>query len=262
MKTIQQAFVLSGGGARGIAHFGVLQAFMEKGVFPSVISATSAGALAAIFLCDGYTPEEAVSIFERNKITAIFDWRSLGKGLLSLRNHQELLRKYIRCKSFEELQIPLFVSTTHFTTGHQKVFHSGEIIPVLLASCSIPLFFPPVLIDNEPYVDGGLSSNLPVEPLLGHYKHIIGVHANPIPEYKKFSSIISNADRTMHLSIRNSVIRNIPHCALFIEPKGLENFGLFEVKKVREIYELGYHYTKQLLESHQISSSWPPFLER
>lgn len=232
-----------------MAHLGVIKAFMEKGIFPEAISGTSAGALVGVFICDGYAPEEIISIFEQNKITAIFDWRSFGKGLLSLRNHNTLLQKYIRSKTFEELKIPLYVATTHFSTGHQKVFHSGELLYPLLASCSIPLFFPPVVIEGEPYVDGGLSSNLPVEPLAKEYKKIVGVHVNPIPEYRLLSSIFANADRTMHLSIRSSVIRNIPQCALFIEPKGLENYGIFEIKKIREIYELGYLYTKSFLET-------------
>ena len=231
-----------------MAHLGVLKAFHEKGIVPEAISATSAGALVSVFLCDGYSHEETLQIFEQNKITAIFDWKSLGKGLLSLRNHEALLTKYLRSRTFEDLQIPFFVATTHFATGQQCIFSKGELMPVLLAASSIPFFFPPVLIEGQPYVDGGLSSNLPVEPLLEDYKNIVGVHVNPIPEYKLLSSIIANADRTMHLSIRNSVIRNIPHCHLFIEPASLANYGLFEVKRIREIYEVGYTYTKNLLE--------------
>ncbi|HWY35938.1 MAG TPA: patatin-like phospholipase family protein, partial [Nitrosopumilaceae archaeon] len=65
MKT---AYVLSGGGARGLAHIGVTKALMEAGIFPDLISGTSAGAIIGAFLADGFVPDEIQEMFKKNDV--------------------------------------------------------------------------------------------------------------------------------------------------------------------------------------------------
>ena len=70
----------------------------------------------------------------------------------------------MRHTKFEELAIPFYITATNFIDGKQMIFHQGDMIDVIIAASSIPVLFPPVFINNIPYVDGGLSNNLPVEP--------------------------------------------------------------------------------------------------
>ncbi|MBK7650509.1 MAG: patatin-like phospholipase family protein [Flammeovirgaceae bacterium] len=101
-----RGLVLSGGGARGIAHIGVLKALEEMGIRFDRISGTSAGAIVGALYANGHTPDK---IFELVKNLSIF--RSVRPafawtGLLTMDGLKELLMKSIRANSFEELQIP------------------------------------------------------------------------------------------------------------------------------------------------------------
>ncbi|MBS0027728.1 patatin-like phospholipase family protein [Chitinophaga sp. 22321] len=199
---ISRPFVLSGGGARGYAHLGVLKAFAEQHIFPEAISATSAGSIAAAFICDGYNTDEVREIF-----------------------------------------------ATNFLTGDQTIFSEGALIPAVLAASSVPLLFPPVEIGGTQYVDGGLSGNLPIEPLLGQYRDIIGVHVNPLTPYNPANGFLANVERTLHLAIREPVLKNKLLCSRFIEPEALGRFGMFEFNRLEDIYTVGLEHTRHLLES-------------
>jgi NTE family protein len=249
-------FVLSGGGARGYAHIGVMQAFAENGINPGVISSTSAGSIASAFICDGYTPQETADIFREYKLTVSFRLKRRGGGFLSMKFMEEFLHTYLRSRDFESLKIPLYVCATNFLNGTQQVFSSGDLIRAILASSSIPVIFPPVFIDNVPYVDGGISSNLPVEPLLRKYTNIIGVHVNPLSNYNpRRNSIFSNLERALHFSIRGGVWRNKQYCTTFIEPTGLRDYGIFDIQKFDAIYQIGLQYTRQYIREHNMTEA-------
>lgn len=245
---MNKPFVLSGGGARGYAHIGVLQGFAERDLLPEAISATSAGSIAAAFICDGYTAAETADIFREYRLTLSIRWKRHSGGFLTLKFIEKFLETYLRSRSFESLRIPLFVTATNFLNGAQQVFHQGELIPALLAASSIPVIFPPVILNGIPYVDGGLSSNLPVEPLLDKYRDLIGVHVNPLRPFDlRRHSLLVNLERTLHFGIRGGVWRNKEYCRIFLEPEQLNRYGLFDVQKFDPIYQIGLQYTRDFL---------------
>ncbi|TWF31818.1 NTE family protein [Chitinophaga polysaccharea] len=250
---VRRPFVLSGGGARGYAHLGVLKAFAERNIFPEAIAATSAGSIAAAFICDGYTTDEVREIFQRHKLGLSMQWRNWRAGFLSLKKVAEVLEKTLRHQTFDALDIPLYVTATNFVTGDQTIFQEGAIIPAVLAASSVPLLFQPILINDAYYVDGGLSGNLPIEPLLADFKQIIGVHVNPLTPYNPAGGFLANVERTLHLAIRESVLKNKLRCSQFIEPTGLGQFGMFEFNKLENIYNIGYDYTKNILQEQPVS---------
>ncbi|GAA3916539.1 patatin [Chitinophaga oryziterrae] len=247
---IRRPFVLSGGGARGYAHLGVLKAFEEQSIFPEVIAATSAGSIAAAFICDGYNTDEVRQIFKLHKLGLSMQWRNWSSGFLSLKKVEQVLKQTLRHTTLESLPIPLYITATNFVTGEQAIFDKGPIIPAVLAASSIPLLFQPVMIDNVPYVDGGLSGNLPVEPLIGEYRDIIGVHVNPLTPYNPAGGFLSNMDRTLNMAISERVLKNKLLCSRFIEPEGLGEFGMFEFNRLEKIYMIGLEYARHLLEEY------------
>ncbi|HRD51327.1 MAG TPA: patatin-like phospholipase family protein, partial [Flavobacteriales bacterium] len=173
-------FVLSGGGARGFAHLGVLEACAEAGIAPSAISGTSAGALVGAFIAGGIAPAEVLALIHA-QVPEIFNrWRILRGDRLSQQRMRDFLEGHLPAKRFDQLGMPLFVSATDFTTGRQRIFSSGELIPALLAASAVPVIFPAVEIDGRPYVDGGLSNNLPVEPFNDRRAQVIAVYVNPL----------------------------------------------------------------------------------
>jgi NTE family protein len=94
------------------------------------------------------------------------------------------------------------------------------------------------------YVDGGVVNNLPVEPLIGKVDYIIGVHSNPLNRNYNLGSIKNVIERTFQLAVSNNVKERIKYCNLFIEPEALARYSIFEVAKAREIFKVGYDYTK------------------
>ncbi len=246
---IEKCFVLSGGGCRGFAHLGVVKALQEFGISPCEISGTSAGAIAGVFLADGFSPNEIKEMFITQLKINMFPLNWFKPGLVSMKNIEEFLQKNLRHTKFEELQIPLYVTATNFINGMQKVFHKGNIIESVLAACSIPVLFPSVVIDEIPYVDGGLSNNLPVEPFSGRKSEVVSVYVNPVKPFNPKEGTLEVMDRAIHLSFREIVSQSAEGCYLYIEPANLDKFDLFDIHKLSEIFEVGYNSTKTILQN-------------
>ena len=242
-------FVLSGGGCRGFAHLGAVKALQEHGTYASEISGTSSGAMAGAFLANGFSPDEIKNIFIEKLNLNMLSRNGFKLGLISMKNIRIFLQKNLRYKKFEDLPIPFYATATSFADGSQHIFKSGNLIDAIIASSSIPVVFSPVIIRGMPFVDGGLSNNLPVEPFSKNKKNIVCIHVNPITSFKPGESIFDITDRVIHLSFREKVNRSSDGCFLFIEPKGLEGYGLFDIHKISEIFDIGYGFTKKLLQN-------------
>lgn len=249
MYTHKLGIVLSGGGARGFAHIGVLKALNEHRIFPDSISAVSAGSIVGALYADGYSPDEIYSIFAKLDLYKLLKFYKPAFGLLRADGLKKILQHYLHATTFEELKIPLQVTATNFTKAKAVQFNSGNLIDAVMASCAIPLAIKPMMINGEYYVDGGLMNNLPVDVLVGKCEEIIGVNVNPVTEATRISSLRNYADRVMHLAVRANVEPNIAKCDIYIEPEGLMNYHLFKVSASKEIYQLGYQHTLKILKS-------------
>lgn len=241
---------LSGGGVRGFAHLGVLKALNEKGIYPEIISGTSAGALAGVFYADGYSPEESFEIFYHNSLFHFTQLSIPNKGLLSMGKVSKILKKTIRANTFEELKIPLYVAAANLNDGVIEYFHQGSIIDKVIASASIPVLFKPQMIKGKTFVDGGVFDNLPLEPIKDQCKKLIGSHVNPTGKEKNLDSIFRIGERAFHLTVDTISKEKRDLCDLFIEADGLCNYGMFSLDKGREIFETGYKVTKKILEKN------------
>jgi len=154
MDNFNTGLVLSGGGARGFAHLGFIQALNEEGIFPDVISGTSAGALVGVMIADGYKPGEILEIFNTGSRLDYMRPTLPREGLLQISGIIKLLQSHLRAKRFEDLALPLFVAATDINNGTAVYFNKGEIIERVVASMSIPVLFQPVLINGVQYLDG------------------------------------------------------------------------------------------------------------
>jgi NTE family protein len=119
---------------------------------------------------------------------------------------------------------------------------------LLSASSAIPVLLAPVLINNIPYADGGMSNNLPIEPFNLKSEKIIASHVNPIPEYDENLNMIQNMDRSIHIIMRNNILNAIDKCDVFIEPPALKKYHLFESKVAKELIDIGYSYSKNEID--------------
>jgi NTE family protein len=237
--------VLSGGGARGFAHLGVLKALEEMDIKVSAISGTSAGAIAGAFYCSGYPPDEIFSIISATgflkSVRPAWSWT----GLLSLDGFKEVLYKYLPENSFESLKLPLTIATTEIRLGKVTYFNSGELIPRVIASASIPALFNPMVLDGHVFVDGGIMDNLPVRPLVGVCDFIIGSHCNPVQQVFDVKNMKEVTERSLLIAINVNSTHSKTHCNVVIEPPELGKFTTFDLAKAKEIYEIGYTYTHE-----------------
>lgn len=244
---MKKAFVLSGGAARGFAHLGVAKALYEKSIYPSAISGTSAGAIAGLFLANGFMPDEIIEMLDGKLTRKMLTWHSIRHGLVSFKKIRIYLEENLRYTTFEELPIPLYITATSYIDGRQKIFNKGNIMDAVEASCAIPTIFPSVEIDSIQYVDGGLASNLPVEPFALRKRDVVAVHVNPIRDLSQKRGLWETVDRSFHLSFANTVYSSAQGCFMYIEPKELINYGLFDLNKSHDIIQVGYDYAKLYL---------------
>ena len=245
--------VLSGGGVRGFAHLGALKALNERGIFPSVISGVSAGAIIGALYADGYSPDEIFELLNGLEVFKMLKIRAPRLGFLKPDGLKITLKKFLRSSTFEDLKIPLYISATNLSKANIEVFESGNLVDGIMASMALPIIIRPYEINGCLYVDGGLMNNLPVQPLIGKTDKIIGVYVNPVKNLSEKFRIRNYADRIVHIGLRANILPSIEKCDLFIEPPGLLDYNLFKVSASKKIFDIGYDYTSSLLDSQGFS---------
>lgn len=235
---------LSGGGAKGFAHLGILKALEEMGVTISEISGTSAGAIVGAFYCYGHKPDQILDIISATgflkSVRPAWSW----SGLLSMDGFRDVLLKYLPDNSFEKLKIPLTISATEIRQGRVTYFNSGALVPRIVASSSIPALFDPVTLDGNVYVDGGIMDNLPVRPLVGMCDFIIGSHCNPVEQRFDIKSVREITQRSLLIAINVNSNHSKANCNVVIEPPELGKFSTFDLSRGKEIFEIGYQFVK------------------
>ncbi|MGC9355810.1 MAG: patatin-like phospholipase family protein, partial [Mariniphaga sp.] len=201
MKKYKNGLVLSGGGTRGFAHLGVIAALNEKGIYPEVISGTSAGAIVGAFIAGQKSPEEVMKIFKKGWF---FQYTKLNlpvNGLLKLDGLREIIEEEIEYKNIEDLPVPFYVALANMNKGAVEYKNSGHLGKAVLASSSIPVLFAPIEIEGQFYVDGGLMDNIPIEPIKNDCEQIIVVNIAPLNPREKFKNLIQIASRTFYMSV-------------------------------------------------------------
>ena len=153
---------LGSGGARGLAHVGVLQVLEENGIIPDIISGCSAGAIFGAVYAAGtnlYLLEKYLGTVEARTIVDM--GIPIHGGFLSGDKIEELVLTLTHDLSFGETKIPFVCIATDLVTGEMKVFEEGKLHRAVRASMAVPGVFTPAVIDGHYYVDGGVLEELP-----------------------------------------------------------------------------------------------------
>lgn len=238
-KDLVIGIALSGGGARGLAHIGVLAALENNGIFPRVIAGSSMGAIVGTFYAAGFSPEQIFDVARNEKLYRLFKWSLPKGGMLSLQHLRKILETNIPEDSFSALKKKLYVTVSNISAGTGEIISEGPLFQAVIASASIPVIFEPQIINGQTYVDGGLFNDLPIKPLIGHCDKIIASNVNyhgPEPELKNIKSI---AERVYLLAIYQNIKHFINDCDLVIDPFELREHGTFDFKNIDRMFDIG-----------------------
>lgn len=237
---------LSGGGARGAAHIGMLKALLEGGVVPNRLVGVSSGAIVATLYSAGMDPDEMLRFVLESSMLRVIKFGIPLTGLTSLDYLKERLALVVPDNSFEGLRYPLHIGMTNLTTAQHELHNSGPLHDILAASCSIPFVFKPVEINGFKYVDGGVIRNMPVEPLLHDTDFIIGSNLMPyglLPP-ADIGTVVSVVWRTFELSIMSNTVPGTDLCDIVIEPSMLNDCNIFNFTRLKDMHDLGYEHTR------------------
>lgn len=239
---------LSGGGAKGFAHLGIMQLLNEKKIYPDVISGTSAGALAGCLLADGHSPYDVVKMFENKGFGSFGEFGVPHGGFFKSTPFDTFLKKNLRAHHFSQLKTELRVVATDIEKGMMVEFKDGEIIPAVVASCSVPIIFSPRKIGNSHYVDGGLFKNLPVSNIREECDFVIGVNVSPIRPVEFRNSFKYMAERTFHYMSSSNTLADREMCDVLFESHELSNYSMFDLDNVETIFKQGYDFASNLYD--------------
>jgi NTE family protein len=249
---------LSGGGARGLAHIGVLEVLDDLGVQISAVSGTSMGALVGAAYCSGTGLEEV------KKLLGSTDWKSFlvfsafqlsRAGIIKEKKVDEILKKFLGDKTFEDCKKQFCCVAADILSGTRVVLNSGSLREAVLASIAVPGIIPPVCKGNGLLVDGGVVEPLPtlalqtLDPTFIIASSIVfdkmrtgsvkeeNVDDLKLADNKKISiqAIIDKSMNTMHTQMVQSYLQ---YARIVIEPR-IGDFGFFDFDKSRAIIEAG-----------------------
>lgn len=242
IKSGSVGLVLSGGGVKGMAHIGMIQALNEFGIHAQTISGTSVGALIGAMYANGNSVSEMLQFFKETPLFRYHFMTILKPGLLDTERYFDLLFKFFPTNSFEALERKLYVIATDLLRGDEMVFSEGELIRPLLASAALPPLFSPVYINGTLYADGGIMNNFPYDQVAGYADFVIGSNVSGIKKIGKeaIKSSYQLANRTTSLMIYAINKGKVDRCDLIFEPKSLETIGILDKKGIEKAYTIGY----------------------
>src|SRR5690349_11396547 len=221
----RRTWVLGGGGARGAAQVGVLQALFEAGVeAPASIVGTSVGALngasiaaypslaGTMMLREVWLSRQAEAVFQAHPLGVIVS--GLRRDQLGVMPQRNVLRLIERAESltgigaFEDLRVPLAVVATDLNAGKPAVFRAGSLTPALLASTAIPGLFRSVRIDEREHMDGGIVDNTPLDIAVDDgAKDVLAISLMAGGEYEPTpNSIPELIARTLQLALHHQML--------------------------------------------------------
>ena len=156
------ALVLGAGGSRGFAHIGVIKALEAAGIQADVVVGSSSGSVVAALYAGGYNAAALEAMALKVEDHELIDFTLFGPGRVQGEALQDYVNRALGNRSIEALNRSFAVVATERATNRMTVFNRGNTGHAVRASSSIPKLFWPVIIGGTEYVDGGLTSRVPV----------------------------------------------------------------------------------------------------
>jgi NTE family protein/lysophospholipid hydrolase len=272
--------VLGGGGARGLAHIGVLQALEDAGIPIDAIGGTSMGSVMAALYARGWSPQRILELVREvfQDARSVMDLDFPMVALLGGRKLDRLLRSVFEEIDIADLWLPYYCISSSLTEASMVVHDRGPVWRCVRASSSLPGIFPPVSAEGQLLVDGGVVNNVPMDIMGDRCEGgtVIGIDVggggarnleledrggasgwgllrnrlNPISRKEQIANIFQILMWATTLSSKQYLQQLVAtgHVDLFLAPP-VQEFQLLGFDAYEKLYQVGYEYTqKQLAE--------------
>ena len=248
---------LGSGGARGVAHLGVIKALEEEGIRPDFITGCSMGSVVGAGYANGLTVEEMYEIVVKLRAINLIDLTAAPITRLAIfkgNKMQNLLLSKIGDVQFEDLKIPFKCVASDLYSGRLVVLSEGCVAQAVRASSSMPGVFPPVKMNDMMLIDGGVLCRVPTEQVwdMGADAVIaVDVLCNTGNSVKQVRNMISLTTRIFDMMDYNGTEMKKKLTArdneLYIVPE-MKGQSQYAVKNLDKAYRAGYETAKAQME--------------
>ncbi len=275
------ALVLGGGGLKGFAHIGVLRAFEERGIRPTVVAGTSIGSLIAAAYVGGMPIAEMErralalrkgDLFRIDHLSMVTK-RMLAPALYLGKPLERLVRDIVPAGTFRDLRRTLLVNTVDLEAASQVLWglpglQDVEVWEAVYASCALPGFFPPGVLQGRTCADGGITDNVPALAASHGMDAVIAVdvgstnlaRARRVRE-KGFAAIYMRSAQVMMKSLQSLQLANWHGPPLLLVRPAVWQFNWFSFAHVRRMIDLGYEAAVDALDraggTLMLGGIWP-----
>lgn len=260
---------LGAGGARGLSHIIILEAFEELNIKPHIISGSSIGAIVGAAYASGMTTKEMkdsvetlilskdfklTEFYKKYDVFKIIDMLGVSmstSGFFKGDKFISFYKKKIKTYKFSNLEIPIKIVATEYWNKKEHHFTSGNLIDAVRASYALPALFTPMQIKEGLYYDGGMVNPLPYDIIQNDCDYVIGVdvsskkgiNSNEIPN--ALDSLFASFQIMQNSILKEKLKSNKPDLLLEIE---IEDVRMFEFHKVELIWKQAEKQKKILIE--------------
>ena len=239
---------LGGGGAKGVAHIGVLKALEEANVQIDYLAGTSVGAMVASLYAFNIDIDAINNLARRLTISDITTFKLSKTGFFTTELLRELLIEYVGDVSIEDASIPLAITATDINTGEAVIFRQGPLVDAVCASASIPGIYIPMNLNGRTLVDGGLVQNVPVQPVKDMGAGVvIASHLSSVDSYEEPENVLDVMRNAFEIAVSQHTKGEVDMADLLIA-MDLSDFSLRDnTERHDELFAIGYESaTKQL----------------
>ncbi len=281
------SLILSGGGARGIAHIGVIKYLEQNGYVIKEIGGTSMGSIVGAIYSSGKLNqfENFLKQLDAKRIIKLLDFSITRPGLITGKKIIEKIGEFLSEQNVENLKIPYFCIATDINSGKEIIWKKGNLKNAIHSSFAIPFVFTPVYVEEKILVDGGVVNNIPVNHVSRNYPVVAVCVNSSIKKDNKIEEILNTKtnnitidkiekyiqkfipkkeknkmsyykvlDEALHLLIEKNSLTNISNFnpdILINMPRDIA--GTFDFLKAEKLIEIGYYLAESTFNNTKYS---------
>ncbi|HJV44135.1 MAG TPA: patatin-like phospholipase family protein [Bacillota bacterium] len=258
MQRPKVGLALGSGGARGLAHIGVIKVLEEEGIPIDYIVGSSMGSLIGAFYASGMNPDMMVKLAMNLKRKYWIDLTVPKMGFIAGEKIKEMVKILTQGKKIEELSIPLSIVATDILKGERVVFRQGSVSQAVRASISIPGIFVPEEIDGKLLVDGGVIDRVPITVARDMGSDVvIGVDVGIKSSDVRLGSIFDVISQTIEVMEREIFRHRVLQADIMISPM-VDQFSATAFSQIEELIEIGEQTARAGIEEikEKLENRW------